>query len=259
MAVGQGIGRSAFETDAILSKLPPRNIPSTPETFRRLAASATLIPTRWSSGRTGGKNKLTEHGKTRPFVNQPKQGFNLMLWREELCFADGLKMAMWWVPWDRRAVAFQHTPGTPSGTSSPGHERPQPLQRSPGSGTWSETWAALGGAVGMERIGRKVRGRESWLLVPIGVFCSPCTACWRRAAGVTLSVWQSWPQHETLALTHSHSHTHRHKLFLNQQTVALKKYCQKYYFLIWPTTAYWNCLGTSLFFSRESIIVHLHL
>lgn len=195
----------------------PQNIRATPETSRRLAASATLVPTWWSFSRTGGKNKPTEHKKTRPFVNQPKQGFNLMLWRELLYFADGLKMGMWWVPWDQRAVAFQHTPGTPSGTSSPGHERPQPLQRSLGPGTWSETWAALGGAVRMKN------AREGELAA-CGDWCVLFTMY--RSSLPEESGWSHFVSlaETDAAWTHSHSDSFTH----TQQTVSLRNYCQKY-------------------------------
>lgn len=40
------------------------------------------------------KREKARTQKTRPFVNQSKQGFNLMLWLGALCFADGLKMSM---------------------------------------------------------------------------------------------------------------------------------------------------------------------
>lgn len=40
------------------------------------------------------REKKARTQKTRPFVNQSKQGFNLMLWLGALCFADGLKMSM---------------------------------------------------------------------------------------------------------------------------------------------------------------------
>lgn len=42
----------------------------------------------------GQKREKARTQKTRPFVNQSKQGFNLMLWLRALCFADGLKMSM---------------------------------------------------------------------------------------------------------------------------------------------------------------------
>ncbi len=171
------------------------------------------------------RRKKQAHGtqKTRPFVNQPKQGFNLMLWRELLYFADGLKMGMWWVPWDQRAVAFQHTPGTPSGTSSPGHERPQPLQRSLGTGTWSETWAALGGAVRMEN------AREGELAA-CGDWCVLFTMY--RSSLPKESGWSHFVSlaETDAAWTHSDSFAHTH----SQQTVARRNYCQKYCFLFDP-------------------------
>lgn len=89
------------------------------------------------------KREKHEHKKTRPFVNQSKQGFNLMLWLGALCFADGLKMSMWWVLWEWCLPRSSTRWALQSGSSSPGHECPQPLQCSPGSGTRSQTWAAL--------------------------------------------------------------------------------------------------------------------
>lgn len=83
-----------------------------------LLVTSMMFCARWrqeemSEGRAGGrrgwgggvgwggqKREKARTQKTRPFVNQSKQGFNLMLWLGALCFADGLKMSMWWVLWE---------------------------------------------------------------------------------------------------------------------------------------------------------------
>lgn len=123
--VGQGVGRAASRQTRSWANSPT---PLTPTQHRhpfcKLAQNSetsSLLP--WCfmhdgvSGRQAGgkargegvgsglggggqKREKARTQKTRPFVNQSKQGFNLMLWLGALCFADGLKMSMWWVLWE---------------------------------------------------------------------------------------------------------------------------------------------------------------
>lgn len=112
--VGQGVGQAAFrQTRSWANSPPPQHhhplckLAQKSETRSLLAG---CFFARWSVRQTGGKawregvgeqkREKARTQKTRPFVNQSKQGFNLMLWLGVLCFADGLKMSMWWVLWE---------------------------------------------------------------------------------------------------------------------------------------------------------------
>lgn len=123
--VGQGVGRAASRQTR--SWANPPSTTTTPNIATRSANLCKTLKTRsllpWcfqhdeisgrreekSEGRGsvvvvrgvgGQKREKARTQKTRPFVNQSKQGFNLMLWLRALCFADGLKMSMWWVLWE---------------------------------------------------------------------------------------------------------------------------------------------------------------
>lgn len=111
--VGQGVGQAAFRQTRSWANFPPQHrhplckLAQNSETRSLLAwcflhdgVSGRQEEKREGRGWGEQKREKARTQKTRPFVNQSKQGFNLMLWLGALCFADGLKMSMWWVLWE---------------------------------------------------------------------------------------------------------------------------------------------------------------
>lgn len=102
----------------------------------------------------------------------------------------------------------------------------------PGHGTWSETWAALGGAVRMKN------AREGELAA-CGDWCVLFTMY--RSSLPKESGWSHFVSlaETDAAWTHSHSDSFAHTR--SQQTVARRNYCQKYCFLFDPRSSGQYC------------------
>lgn len=121
-----------------------------------------------------------------PFVNQPKQGFNLMLWLEPAWFADGIKMSLWRVPWDPQAATFQHTRLQTSNQlawAPPETETAGPANGAPAQAlTWAhQTWPE-GGRVGW----REKRSERELCSYPGCITHHESAVLWQLAGGERL-------------------------------------------------------------------------